>query len=117
MDDIKITGALPNMTMELSHSAEADGSAEHIVLRLTATPNFQSALPLLDGMVQGLPMMMTSLLGQALTEQSGGPSLFFNNPWMTMWSDMARTCMAPWLSANGQNPFLPFGNGGQDKKS
>lgn len=67
MDETRITGDLPNMHIEITRTAEPDGSAEHMTIHLTATPNFQAALP--------LPLMMLS------------PMLAWQNmmaPWMTL---------------------------------
>lgn len=47
MDETKISGDLPNMHIEITRTAEPDGSAEHMVIHLTATPDFRSTLPML----------------------------------------------------------------------
>lgn len=47
MDETKISGDLPNMHIEITRTTEPDGSAEHMTIQLTATPDFRSTLPML----------------------------------------------------------------------
>lgn len=47
MTETILTGNLPNMTVRISHRAEPDGSAEHMLIQLTALPSFDAALPML----------------------------------------------------------------------
>lgn len=78
MTETHLTGNLPNMTVRISHRAEPDGSAEHVVIQLTAAPDFEAALPLLSNFAA-----MPSLL--------------------SAWS----AWMAPWAALAKANPFLP----------
>ncbi|MBX9635726.1 MAG: hypothetical protein K2X44_12155 [Magnetospirillum sp.] len=111
MDEIKLTGALPNMDVEITHRTAADGSAEHLTIHLVATPNFQSALPLVSGLVQ-LPFMLGS-----------AQSPFAQSPF-ALWTEAMQTLMAPWAGMAHSNPwkanpwlaFLSDGFLGIDKK-
>lgn len=78
MTETTLTGNLPNITMRISHRAEPDGSAEHMVIQLTALPNFEAALPLL-GNLAPMPTLLAVW-----------------NAWMAPWTALARA-----------NPFLP----------
>lgn len=88
MTETKLTGALPAMNVEISHHAEPDGSAEHMTIRITATPDFRAALPLAGGLMQ-LPGMLAPMGG-------------FQAP-LAAWQAM----MAPWARMMRANPFLP----------
>jgi hypothetical protein len=80
MEETRITGDLPGLRMEIAHRADPDGNAEHMVVTLTATPDFQSALPLVSRLGQ-IPLMM--------------------NP-LAAW----QAWMAPWAALAKANPFL-----------
>ena len=84
MDETKLTGALPNMTVEITHGTSDDGSAEHLTIHLKATPNLQSALPLFGGLLQ-LPFML-------------GQSPF------AAWTQATQALMAPWANLAQLNP-------------
>lgn len=58
MDETRITGELPNLRVEIVRRAAEDGGAEMLTLNLTATPSFQSALPLAFTAWQGLAQAM-----------------------------------------------------------
>lgn len=87
MDETKLTGALPNMTVEITHGTSDDGSAEHLTIHLTATPNLQSALPLFGGLLQ-LPFMM----GAAQSP-------------FAAWTQVTQALMAPWTNLAQLNPM------------
>lgn len=87
MDETKMTGALPNMNVEITHRMAPDGSAEQLTIHLVATPNFQSALPL-AGTLLPLPFM----LGAA------------QSPWAA-WTQAVQALMAPWASLAQSNPW------------
>lgn len=65
MEETRIVGDLPNVRIELTHRAEPDGSAEHMVINLTAIPDFRSALPLVGNMGA---MLQPLALWQAMME-------------------------------------------------
>lgn len=101
MDETKITGALPNMTVEITHGTADDGSAEHLTIHIQAAPNLQSALPLFGGLLQ-LPMMMGA---------SQSP--------FALWAQAAQSLMAPWANLAQANPWaalLTGDNLGKGKK-
>lgn len=79
MEETRIVGDLPNVRIELTHRAEPDGSAEHMVINLTATPDFRSALPLL-----------------------GNVNALFQP--LALWQAM----MAPWMALASSNPMAAF---------
>ncbi|MGE5547432.1 MAG: hypothetical protein ACM33T_11075 [Solirubrobacterales bacterium] len=89
MDETRLTGDLPNLKVEIVHRAEPDGSAEHMSILLTATPDFRAALPLAGQFAQ-LPLMMG-----------------MTNPF-ALWAEASRTLMQPWLALARANPFLPL---------
>lgn len=101
MDETKITGALPNMTVEITHGTADDGSAEHLTIHVKAAPNLQSALPLFGGLMQ-LPLMMGT-----------APSPF------AAWAQATQALMAPWANLAQANPWtalLGAPNLGKSKK-
>jgi len=68
MDELKATAQLPNMTVELTRRAVADG--EQVVIQLTARPSFAAVDTLVGASLQWLgPWMML-------------------NPFVRMWADM-----------------------------
>lgn len=83
MTETRLTGSLPNMVMEITHRAEPDGSAEHMTIRLTATPGFDAVLP----MVAQVPLLLPAWDGQMAA-------------WAQVW-------LAPWTALMRANPFLP----------
>jgi hypothetical protein len=87
MDETKLTGTLPNMTVEIVHGTADDGSAEHLTIHVKATPNLQSALPLFGGLLQ-LPLMM-----------GAGQSPF------AMWVQTTQALMAPWTRLAQASPW------------
>jgi hypothetical protein len=104
MEELKITGNLPNMVVELSHHTDADTGTEQVVVRLTAHPDFKTALPMLDhlagGMLAGgMPLMLAQFPNMVDQTQSGG------NPWLAWWQHTLQTAWQPWLACN---PFLNF---------
>lgn len=88
MDETRLTGTFPNMLVEITHRAAADGGAEHLAIQLTATPDFRSVLPLVAGFGQ-LPMAQAFLF-----------------PW-TIWAHAAQSFLAPWSALTTANPFAP----------
>lgn len=99
MDETKITGALPNMTVEITHGTADDGSAEHLTIHVKATPNLQSTLPLFGGLMQ-LPLMMGAV-----------PSP------LAAWAQATQTLMAPWASLTQANPWVALLSGANLSKS
>ncbi|MBR9970739.1 hypothetical protein [Magnetospirillum sulfuroxidans] len=94
MEQTTITGNLPNMTIEINHRSDPDGGAELMTIHLRATPDFQSALPLLGGLGQ-----MTPLLGGL-----GQMTPLFAP--MTLWTQMLEAWAAPWRQMATANPLL-----------
>lgn len=92
MDETKLTGALPNMTVEITHGTADDGSAEHLTIHLTATPNLQSALPLFGGLLQ-LPLMM------------GGGMMGAGQSPFAFWAQATQALMAPWTNLAQASPW------------
>ncbi|MBC7953579.1 MAG: hypothetical protein H7Z12_17395 [Rhodospirillaceae bacterium] len=116
MDETKITGALPNMTVEITHGTADDGSAEHLTIHLTATPNLQSALPLFGGLLQ-LPLMMgggmmgPGMMGPGMMGAGQSPFAF--------WAQVTQALMAPWTNLAQASPWTALLSGdilGKGKK-
>ena len=84
MDEMTITGNLPNMKVEISHRADPAQGAEVMTIHLTATPDFQAALPLLGQMAQ-MPAMMAP---------------------MALWSQALEAWAAPWRQLAQMNPIM-----------
>jgi len=84
MEQTTITGNLPNMTVEINHRSDPDGGAELMTIHLRATPDFQSALPLLGGLGQMSPFFAP----------------------MTLWTQMLEAWTAPWRQMAAANPLL-----------
>jgi hypothetical protein len=72
MEETRITGRFPALNMEIDHVAE-DGR-EVMTIRLTATPDFEAALPLAVNLLTNLPAM---------------------NP-MALWLQAMQSWMTPW---------------------
>lgn len=94
MDETIITGDLPHMKVQISHRADADNGAEVMTIHLVATPDFQSALPLLANLTQMSPLMAP----------------------MTLWTQALEAWMTPWRSLSHFNPFLRALGGDDDRK-
>lgn len=82
MDETHIVGELPNVRIELTHRAEPDGSAEHMVINLTATPDFRSALPMLGnlGMMAQPMALWQSMMNQWFSLARNNPMAGFLLP-------------------------------------
>lgn len=94
MDQTIITGNLPNMTVEISHRSDPEAGAELMTIHLRATPDFQSALPLLGGLSHLSPLFAP----------------------MTLWTEMLEAWAAPWQQIVAANPLLRFmGEGNKGK--
>ena len=85
MTETKLTANLPEMTIELSHRALADGKGEELTLVVTALEGF--AVPAL-----AWPIV------QALPPPGGRPSPAFLDPWsaFALWRGLAEASLAPW---------------------
>lgn len=90
MEETRLIGDLPNMRVEITHRQVPDGSAEQMVIQLTATPDFQSAGRML-GQLGPMPVMM------AMAQIWMAPFQALANPFLSG---------NPFLSAN---PFLSLG--------
>ncbi|CAA7625401.1 hypothetical protein [Magnetospirillum sp. UT-4] len=83
MTETRLTGTLPNMTVEILHQAEPESGAERMTIHLVARPDFQAALPLVGGLAQ-MPAMLA--LWQA--------------PFQA-WAQAVQAVAAPWMGAMG----------------
>jgi hypothetical protein len=98
MDETRLTGALPNMNVEIIHHTAPDGSAERLTIHLTATPDFHAALPLLGALGQ-MPLLLA-------------------NPFAA-WVQAMRMMMGPFAGMVQTNPLTTLMYGdflGRDKK-
>ncbi|HYD97914.1 MAG TPA: hypothetical protein VEH84_00900 [Alphaproteobacteria bacterium] len=77
--DTRATAALPGMTIDILHRRAADGQSEAVSVTLTATPDFKSALPMLDR--SGMPAL----------------AMLWAQPWLTV----VETMWGPWMRAAG----------------
>ena len=84
MDETTITGVLPNMSVEIRHHSDPDGGAEIMTINLRATPDFQSALPLIGGLGQMSPLFAP----------------------MALWGQAMEAWTAPWRQLAEANPLL-----------
>ena len=84
MDETTITGALPNMSVEIRHHSDPEGGAEIMTINLRATPDFQSALPLIGGLGQMSPLFAP----------------------MAWWGQAMEAWTAPWRQLAEANPLL-----------
>lgn len=89
MDETKITGQLPNVTVEISHRADPEGGAEMMTIHLRASPDFQTALPLAGGFLQGGLAQMSPLFSP-----------------LQMWTQALEMWTAPWRQLAQANPLL-----------
>lgn len=87
MEETKVTGALPNVNVEITHRQAPDGSAEFLTINLTATPDFRAALPLMGNFAQ-MPLMLGAL----------------QSP-LHLWAQAAQAMMAPWTQLMRANPM------------
>lgn len=101
MDEIRLTGALPNLDLEIVRRDAGDGR-ETVTITMTATPTLgHAALSLLSNPALALA---------ALPQPAGGVgSLGMADP-MHLWVQAAEAVWRPWLqTAAAFNPFMtPF---------
>lgn len=76
MEETRIVGHLPAVTVEITHRQAEDGNAEHMTIHLTAAPSFRAA-----------------------------GDMLLSNP-MALWGTIAQVWLSPWAALISGNPLL-----------
>lgn len=79
MDETKVIATLPNLDIEMTRCAAADGQSELVTIRMRATPSFDA-------------------FARTLTPQAMMAPLLAANPFLAWWSQAMTQALAPWTA-------------------
>ncbi|SOD99945.1 hypothetical protein [Caenispirillum bisanense] len=96
MDELRLTGALPNLDVEIVSRRPAGGGSETVTVTLTATPTLGAAA----GALLANPAALMAVMGSPV---AGNP--------MALWMGMMEAAWRPWLGLMQANPFLAYMGG------